>query len=127
MAQKKTKQESKTQLPHYYRVIPAPLHSMPILTAAVCFVLFICAFICLLYIFFSYKEVQQARIQELHMLKVWENAISKHPTYPQTYYNAALHAARLGDNQKALEYINKALILNENYEPARELKKIVGE
>lgn len=55
-------------------------------------------------------------------LATWERVVQKHPTYPQGYYEAALHAARLHDTEKANEYVKKALLLNSNYEPAKQLQ-----
>lgn len=55
-------------------------------------------------------------------LATWERVVEKHPTYPQAYYEAALHAARLNDTEKANEYVSKALLLNSNYEPAKQLQ-----
>lgn len=115
-------------LPHYYRLITAWIRTHKLIVTIVLESLILsvsCMF--LLAVYFDYQETKMERAKQVTQLETWEKAIKKHPTYPQAYYNAALYAARLGDSQKALIYIEKALSLNENYEPAKQLKKLLVE
>ncbi len=121
-------EKEKRVLPHFYRMIPARIRENLLMGMVVCIgILLVLSSFGLYFAFNAYNTAKAQRAQELTQLKRWEKAFTKHPSYPQAYYNAAVHAARLGDTQKASDYIQKALILNENYEPAKELKKIVGE
>jgi tetratricopeptide (TPR) repeat protein len=45
------------------------------------------------------------------------------PKNPQSHYNLAVFHARTGDQAKAIEFCQKAIELNPNYEPARQLLK----
>lgn len=122
--------DSKKQsvLPHFYRMIPARFQRF-LLPAAVILelVVLVALSVGILLAYQAYKHAQQERLYEVSQLQRWEEALTKHDTYPQAYYNAAVHAARLGDSQKALVYLQKALVLNENYEPAKELKMMLEE
>jgi hypothetical protein len=74
------------------------------------------------FLFLKYKNVQKERVGELKRLVFWEQQTVKFGNYPEAYYNAAVHAARLGDNEKALEYLDKSLEINPHYEPAKNLR-----
>ena len=84
-------------------------------------------FLSLLYAVFSlYLEYNVAKTQrgnELKALASLEKLLAKHNNYPQLYYEAALHAARLNDKQKSLEYLEKALQLNPDFKAVRDLQK----
>ncbi|MBP7832231.1 MAG: tetratricopeptide repeat protein [Candidatus Levybacteria bacterium] len=122
------KDNKRSLLPHYYRLITAwvTTHILIVIIALEIVVLSIaCIFLFVVYL--EYTKTKIERSKQVILLETWENAIERHPTYPQAYYNAALYAARLGDSQKAVTYVEKALSLNENYEPAKQLKKLLVE
>jgi tetratricopeptide (TPR) repeat protein len=77
------------------------------------------------HLFLFYKNLQTERVEELKKLLYWEKQAVKFPNYPEAYYNSALHALKLGDNEKATEYIKKSLELNQDYELSRNLKSEV--
>jgi tetratricopeptide (TPR) repeat protein len=122
-------------LPQNSRVIPASLpahvssHKKAYLIAlismeSIAVVTLICVIV---FLFLTYTKLQQERVGEEKSLNAWEKLAVRFPNYPQVYFNAALHAQRLGDSQKALEYINKALILNPNLEGAQALRRDILE
>ncbi len=122
--------DSKKQsvLPHFYRMIPARFHTYLLPSLIVLELVALGILVTGLFLTYqAYKHVQEERLYEVSQLQRWEEALAKHDTYPQAYYNAAVHAARLGDSQKALTYLQKALVLNGNYEPAKELKMMLEE
>lgn len=77
----------------------------------------------LFFVWQDYQGVLTTRRNELKLLEYWEVVLLSHPNYPDAYYQSSLHAARVGDKQKALEYINKALDLDPYFQRAEDLKK----
>ncbi len=53
----------------------------------------------------------------------WENVVDQHPNFTDGFYNAALSAAKLGETGKAITYIQKALILDPEFQAAEELEE----
>lgn len=51
--------------------------------------------------------------------------MQKFPNYPEVYYQAGFHAGELKENQKAVEYLQKALLLNPGMKKAENLMKEV--
>lgn len=77
----------------------------------------------LIYLSGNYLSLKQKREKELASLYSWENLIRQFPNYPEVYYQAAIHAGNLKDNQKSVEYIEKALLLNPNMDEAKRLRE----
>ena len=132
----------KNILPQYYRIIPAvkareersdlfaevgshfrrrgQTYLLVLLAAEV--VLFIGLAVLGAYLTSVYLKIKEERRVELTAFSTWEQLIKKHPTYPQAYYGAALHALRLGDSIRATEYLQKALSIDSGFEAAKKLK-----
>lgn len=69
---------------------------------------------------------QEKKPEELKKLIVkWETIISEKPDYRDGYLQLALLHYKLYENEKAKEYLQKALEFNPNFEPAREMEKIL--
>ena len=78
------------------------------------------------YAAFLYSDYLNAKEQWLKTsdnLAYWEEVAVKQENSPDAYFEAALYAAKLGNNQKALLYIDKALELDPGFEKARELSQ----
>lgn len=114
--------KSGATLPQNYRDITARnLYLDLILALEVVFLILLLLF--LGYLLFIYKKTQTIRTYEFQQLNKWEKLILKHPNYPEVYYNAALHEARVGDTEKALLYLRRSLRLNPNFAPSVLLQK----
>lgn len=60
------------------------------------------------------------------LIKRWEQVISKRPDYRDGYLQLTILRYKLYENEKAREYLDKALKLDPNFEPAREMERILG-
>ena len=120
----------KNLLPQYYRSITARISAHFGRRARAYLLVFLAAevvfFISLsaigTYLTNAYLSIKKERRVELQALSTWEQLIKKHPTYPQTYYGAAVHALRLGDSTRAVEYLQKALSIDSGFEAAKKLR-----
>lgn len=74
-------------------------------------------------LFKTYQAAKSQREQEDKQLQYWEDVLRKQPNYPDAYYKAALNAARLGEANKAFEYVDKALFYDPNFKEAEKLKE----
>lgn len=59
------------------------------------------------------------------LISAWEKIVEEKPNYRDGYLQLAILHYKLYENDKAKEYLNKALDLDPNYEPARELEEII--
>lgn len=57
-------------------------------------------------------------------MKLWESIAAKYPRYRDAYFQAAVLAYRLGENDKEKMYLEKTLEIDPNYLPARSLEKL---
>jgi tetratricopeptide (TPR) repeat protein len=60
------------------------------------------------------------------LISAWEKIVEEKPNYRDGYLQLAYLHYKLYENDKAKEYLNKALDLDPNYEPARELERILN-
>lgn len=67
--------------------------------------------------------VQQEAIKS--NLEKWEGIIASHPGYRDAYMEAAVFAYEVKDMKKAEKYVDAALQLDPNFEPALRLKGIL--
>jgi tetratricopeptide (TPR) repeat protein len=72
------------------------------------------------------KELDFQRKVLTSELKTWESIAQKFPKFKDAYFELAVLAYRLGDLEKAKEYVNKALYLDPNFEKARDLQKLLS-
>jgi len=77
----------------------------------------------LFYLLSNYLILKREREKELASLVSLEKLMQKFPNYPQVYYQAALHAGKLKDNQRAEEYVQRALLLNPGMKEAERLRE----
>lgn len=77
----------------------------------------------LFYLASNYITLKKERERELASLASWENLMQKFPNYPEVYYQAGLHAGKLKENQKAEEYLQKAISLNPGMKKVDDLIK----
>lgn len=80
----------------------------------------------LVLLYFQYSQVQAERKVELAALNVWELRIKTHPNQPQAYVAASLHALKLNDSQKALEYAQKAVFLDPSLSKLIQVQELLG-
>lgn len=59
------------------------------------------------------------------LISAWEKIVEEKPNYRDGYLQLAVLHYKLYENDKAKEYLEKALELDPNYEPARELEEII--
>lgn len=70
-----------------------------------------------------YQEENPEELQKL--IEKWERIVAETPTYRDGYLQLALYYFKLGDKEKAQENLQKALELDPNYEPTKELEKLI--
>lgn len=115
----------KLALPHNYRKITAAKWYLLVLVVLEG-ILLASLLGGVVFLFFVYSQLQAQREKDLKMLATWEHLITKYPNYPEVYYNAAFYGARVGDREKALQYVEKSLRLNPNFTPSSVLQKELG-
>lgn len=121
----------KTVLPQYYRNITAKIgkHLLDnkrryyIALVSLEGVLFLVLLAGLAYFYIVYMQLRQERVEALRALSSWEKLMNKYPSYPQTYYGAAVYALRLKDFARAQEYLEEALSIDPDFEAAKKLKR----
>jgi len=59
------------------------------------------------------------------LIDAWGKIVQEKPNYRDGYLQLAILNYKIYENEKAKEYLNKALEIDPNFEPARELKKII--
>jgi len=72
-----------------------------------------------------WREEKPEELEKL--IAEWERVISERPNYRDGYLRLALFHYKLHENEKANGYLQKALELDPNFEPARELEKVLGD
>ncbi len=73
-----------------------------------------------------YLRWQEENPKELKkLISKWEKIISENPNYRDGYLHLALYYFKLGKKEKAKENLSKALDLDPNYKPSKELEKII--
>lgn len=72
------------------------------------------------------KELDFQRKVLASELKTWESVVQNFPNFKDAYFELAVISYRLGDLEKAREYIKKALYLDPNFEKARDLERLLG-
>ncbi|MCX6724873.1 MAG: hypothetical protein NTV20_02120 [Candidatus Shapirobacteria bacterium] len=58
------------------------------------------------------------------LIGAWGKIVQEKPNYRDGYLQLAILNYKIYENEKAEEYLNKALAIDPNFEPAKELKKI---
>ena len=60
------------------------------------------------------------------LIDAWEKIVEEKPNYRDGYLQLAILNYKIYKIEEAKEYLNKALAIDPNFEPARELKKIIS-
>ncbi|MCL4354314.1 tetratricopeptide repeat protein [Patescibacteria group bacterium] len=68
-----------------------------------------------------YEETREKRVEKLKELSYWQDILNKHPNYPDAYLKQAENYYVLGDKAKAVELLNKALLIDPNFKAASDL------
>ncbi len=55
----------------------------------------------------------------------WQKIVAERPSYRDAYLQLAILNYQIYENQKAKDYLNKALELDPNFEPTQKLEKII--
>lgn len=76
--------------------------------------------------FGEYRQLSQQQNENLQKLSYWEKVLSDRPQYPAAYFEAALYAAKLNQPQKAIEYLQRVLVLDPNFKEARDFAEKLG-
>lgn len=66
----------------------------------------------------EYRQTSAIYQEEITKLAHWEQVIQERPEYPGAYFQAGIYSLRLKNTQKALDYFQKALLLDPNYTQA---------
>lgn len=88
--------------------------------------LFIFSLISAILLYYSYGELSKKYGETVNSLDYWEKVVMDYPAFPDGYYNAAIFAGILGEKQKALGYLDKALKLDPDFEDAKELERAIA-
>jgi tetratricopeptide (TPR) repeat protein len=83
-------------------------------------------FILALYAAVSFIDYSNGRAEWLKArdnFAYWQEVAEKQKNSPDAYYQAAIYATELRDNQAAVGYLDKALELDPGFEKASELEK----
>jgi len=59
------------------------------------------------------------------LISLWEKIVAEKPDYRDGYLQLAILNYKIWQNEKAQEYLKKALIVDPNFGPALELEKII--
>lgn len=91
-------------------------------------IIFACLIIVeIFFLFFAGQRLASVLIKRQELLqnmRLWEGIAQKYPTYRDAYFHAAVFAYELGDDQKKNLYLQKVLLLDPNYEPAKRLQSL---
>lgn len=71
------------------------------------------------------KRIQAERVAVERQVAYWQDVVEKYQNYRDGYIQLAALEHQLGNNEKAKEYIKKALDLDPNFEPAQELQQLL--
>src|SRR5206468_2062868 len=72
------------------------------------------------------KEAAVEHQKLVSELVFWQNVTAKHADYRDAYFMLAILEYRLGNKQKALDYIEKSLAIDPNFTQGREFEKILS-
>ncbi|HVT01556.1 MAG TPA: tetratricopeptide repeat protein [Patescibacteria group bacterium] len=109
-----------------YRKITEALPQGPDLASFFIFIFAGSAIVLIFYLglsFFHYVNLLDGKKRVQDNLSYWESVVEDHPNLTDGYYNAAVYAVELGNKNKAIGYLDKALELDPSFDKARELEK----
>ena len=72
------------------------------------------------------KKITDAKQQVLlQKMQYWQRVVSTHSDYRDGYFSLAVVAYQLGNTQQAVNYAEKALLLDPNFDDARKLERLL--
>lgn len=89
-------------------------------------VLFFALLYTLAALYSAYDTVKRERIFTLEKLHFWEEVVERHPGYPDAWYQAAVEAVRVGNRERAKVYLERALLIDAQFQKARELLALLS-
>ena len=73
-----------------------------------------------------WNQKQEAKPEEIKdLIKHWQQIVLEKPNYRDGYLRLSLLHYKIDESEKANEYLEKAFGLDPNYEPARQMEKIL--
>ncbi len=93
---------------------------------------FFILFLVLTFIFMSYVagqiyikgiELKEKHANTVGELVYWEGVVRDHPNFPDALYNAAIFSYQIGDDGKAIKYVDRAIKLDPDFTDAVEFRK----
>lgn len=109
---------------NYYRTIterlPQDLFRFSLFFLCLSFVAFL---LFVVYLFQAYEKVKYERQGAIDSLSYWESVVLKQPNSPDAYYQAGIYAAKLGESQKAIGFLDKAVKLDPSFKKANSLSQ----
>lgn len=73
--------------------------------------------------YLNFEQARQRYLAAQDNFLYWQEVAEKQVNSPDAYYQAAVYAVELGNNQKAYEDLKKALDLDPQFKKASELQK----
>ncbi len=124
---KKPKQE-KEKLPSNYRNIPEKLNTDRVIYLVGFFCVLIAISLITFDIYLNFekqKDLTNEKFKVLREVSFWENEIRVRPNYRDGYMKLALLNFQLKDFNESRENLNKALVLDPNFEKGKELERLL--
>lgn len=133
---KKKRQKGKKKFPNIYRYIPAWPDRIIFFRV---YRRFLKGFISILFILVIIlvwydlsKNIEQKRVIDkereklTNELKFWDNFLAKNKGYRDAYFQASIVEYKLGDSDKARDYVKMGLALDQNSEEGKNILKFLN-
>jgi tetratricopeptide (TPR) repeat protein len=129
------KKLKKPQFPRIYRGFTENPKTVPVLnvlkqmiiifvfSAILVFILFVGFDLYKNYVF--YNQIQAERQKLTHDIKLWESFLDKYKNYKEVYFQIAVREYELKNFDKTGQYLQKALLIDPNYQEAIKLQKLL--
>lgn len=78
----------------------------------------------------EYRKVQKAQAERADLMRqihFWESIIKKYPGYRDAFFTLSTLEYRVGNTEMAVNYLQKALEIDPNFQKGREFEKILKE
>ena len=137
------KNNTKLKFPSIYRIITEKLKYKPsnkltkfyaYFSILLTFIVIISLVILIIFIsidlgqnFTKYQSLDAQRKDLISKINFWNSIAEKYTGYPDAYLNISSLYFQLDDLSNARKYINKTLLLNPDYEKARQLEEKINQ
>lgn len=108
---------------HFFRIVS-------IISLVISGILLVLIIILMFYSFLSFNKLSalnNKRQQLLSDLNFWQSVSSQYEGNKDVYFQIAALEYKLGDLDKSKIYVNKALLLDPNFDEAKKLQKLLNE